>query len=245
MNRQTLALQIVGIGFVFLLLAGCGGPAAASAAILPADTPTVAAPVATATAVPPTATPTLPPPTATPRPTATPKPAATPEPTEKPKGALRPKPAAPPQRDATLYLCSDEDFNVELVRDCAQNGITQLYFYPGESSNSSSIEYVLPGDIAGAEYRFHLYLASKKQTTFKVTIAVRHAGQETTLASTTFTARSTYYTEFTKTVQGIDPATVRGDVLIFRITAVSGAQGGIAFTNDSVDTSYIRIPPVS
>lgn len=138
-----------------------------------------------------------------------------------------------------LDLCTDDRGSV-LTVNCNRIGATQYYFYP--PYNSHQFKYTLTGDIQGTTYSFNLWLASLGATTFEVSIILQQDGNETTLASTSFTATSSTYTQFSATVTGIDPATVNNDVLILKVFGVSGADGGLL--NSQSRPSFITVPPV-
>ncbi len=149
-----------------------------------------------------------------------------------------------------LYICSDSlTHEAVLARyECDMLGVYQRNF----SSNlpPADYAYTLDGDVAGTSYSFNLMLASDGQTTFEVAIIVIQGGMETVLAATTFDVTEVEhqdgfirYTEYTKTVTGIDPTTSPGDTLILRISASRG-EGSMSAVNSRGFASYIVIPPL-
>jgi 6-phosphogluconolactonase (cycloisomerase 2 family) len=201
----------------------------------------VATPTATATATAttnpaPTATPTarglyLPlvleqePPTATATPTAT----LPPSPTATPPATATASPTRVPGAALTLYLCYDQQRNPEeflSAQPCPIDNM-QLFVYAGTSLESRSFEYPLTGDIAGTTYTFEVLLASRGTTNFTVSAILRRGGVESTLASTTFTARSTTFQPFVATVAGQDPTAASGDTLIVRVRSTSGSDAAM------------------
>jgi len=122
-------------------------------------------------------------------------------------------------------------------------GITHFMFYP-PSSEPRDFEYTLAGDIHGTSFSFNLWLASRRTTTFDVALVLRQSGNETVLATTSFTATSRTFQQFSKIVTGLDPTTANGDILIFRISGDSGTDGALAFSSSTGDTSFVQIPPI-
>jgi hypothetical protein len=155
----------------------------------------------------------------TPTPTATPTPTITPTP--KPGAATK------------VYLCYDSQRSPKeflSAQPCSLSNV-QLFVYAGTQLEARNFEIPLTGDIAGASYSFEVLLASRGTTNFAVSAILRHGGVDTTLASTTFTARATTFEPFTATVTGVDPAAANGDVLIVRIRSVSGSDAAILITS--------------
>jgi hypothetical protein len=218
-------------------LIGCGGnaptavseaPAATSAPEQAAATPTPVPP--TSTPEPPTATPTPEPPTATPTPeppTATP----TPEP---------PTPTPTPFPEITVYLCNTGDMSILTTEECKETGGFVYHSIGPAILEPLTFEYTLDGDIKGSSFSYNLALASFGSTTFDAEILLRQNGNETVLASTSFTASSDNFEQFSETVTGVDPDTVKGDILLLRISFTGGDKGAIQAGN----TTYIKIPYV-
>jgi len=140
-----------------------------------------------------------------------------------------------------LYLCEEKypSGNV-LTEECDQSKWTISFFQ--ELNRNLDFSYNLAGDIVGTLYGFNLMLGSYGGTDFDVAIIISHAGdqKETVLTSTSFTATSANFQEFSRTITGIDPMTVKSDRLILRITAKSGSIGAIFIG----DKSYITIPSI-
>jgi len=168
----------------------------------------------------------------TPTPTRTPTRVQTPTPTETrpPDGCL-----------LKLYLTPGDDDDILSTVPMAVGHSSQAFLFSGASPREWST--TLTGDMAGDRYKFSIYLATiEPSTTFEASIIWMHHGQETTLASTTFTATSTTYTRFEQEMQGPDPATSAGDVLLLRIEYGSGARGGVLSGAPPYRDSHILVP---
>lgn len=151
-----------------------------------------------------------------------------------PTPTLTPTPTPKPGAATTLYLCYDTQRSPKeflSAQPCTLSNI-QLFVYAGTEFDTRSFEIPLSGDIAGTSYTFEVLLASRGTTDFLVSAILRRNGVETTLASTTFTARSTTFETFTATVQGADPITGNGDTLLMRIRSISGSDAAILIANN-------------
>ncbi|MFC1960427.1 hypothetical protein ACFLYO_06925 [Chloroflexota bacterium] len=149
--------------------------------------------------------------------------------------------------DLKLFLCEpaneDSEMVAELFETCDVPYIGQVFFYPNYQT-TRDFPYTLTGDINGTSYSFNVWAASGDTTTLHAEIILQQGGTETVLASTLITSESTQYRVLSETVIGPDPETVAGDVVILRITAVEGVDGGIAYADTQSDTTFIQIPPV-
>jgi len=143
-----------------------------------------------------------------------------------------------PSHEIKLYPCQED----KLVEECEQLGGRKFFLYAPEA-NTQRFEYTLAGDIDGTSYGFNLMLASKGMTTFKAEVLLRQNKKEALLAATSFTVTSASFQQFSNTVAGQDPTTTKEDVLIFRISAVSGADGAFVDANSNGST-FITIPSI-
>jgi hypothetical protein len=121
---------------------------------------------------------------------------------------------------------------------------TAVLLYPGLDRSARDFTYTLTGDLKGAKYGIHLFLATAGTMTVDVQVVLKQAGQETSLASTGLTATGSTYQDYSADVTGSDPTTAQGDILILRISPASGSPGGLVFSNNAAKTSFIQIPAV-
>jgi subtilisin family serine protease len=131
-----------------------------------------------------------------------------------------------------LYLCNPGQY-------LSEDPNTEYYYItPISSGYKSWDDYFLTGDINGTSYSYCLDLASASSTTFKIEIII----DGTTVANDTITVPyDPYYRQFCNELTGLDPTTSDGDEVIFKITKVSGGNGGVLY-GAGID-SHIKIPP--
>jgi len=143
----------------------------------------------------------------------------------------------------TLYLCDNgEAKDLTLECEAESNAYSYANLYPKYPNTQVDFNYVLDGDIQGTSYTFGLWLASGGKTTFDVSIIIQNSSNETVIATTSFTATSNDFSLFTETLEGIDPETAKGDVLVLRIFPASGDPGALVTKSDPEGNSYITIP---
>jgi hypothetical protein len=140
-----------------------------------------------------------------------------------------------------LYLCylNDKSHTKVLSRDVCKWSAQDIIHA------QTDYAYTLPGDIQGQTYKFNIWFESIKTTsTFTLQIVLRKGGSEAVLSSVSIEATKNGYQLFTIKADGIDPTTVNGDVLIFRIIPQAGVDGAILYTSDKTKTSAIVISPI-
>lgn len=145
----------------------------------------------------------------------------------------------------TLYLCGDGEVK-ELTLECEaeENSYTSANLYPKYPNTQVEFVYALEGDIQGTSYTLGLWLASGGTTTFDASLIIRQSGDESVLASTSFTATGNNFTLYTETLEGIDPETSKGDVLVLRVFPASGDPGALIYKSTPEGNSYITIPAI-
>jgi len=149
--------------------------------------------------------------------------------------------ASTTKRETTLYLCHDQSNRRFLSEECELSGGLKFFFYPPEFPRG--FVYILQGDISGTTYRFNLLLSSRGATVFEAAVILEKHGKEEVIASTSFTAKSPSFETFSETIVGLDPTTAKGDTMIFRITAKSGAEAALMDASSS-GSSFVTIPLV-
>jgi hypothetical protein len=140
-----------------------------------------------------------------------------------------------------LYLCylNDKNHTKVLSRDGCKWSAQDIVHA------QTDYAYTLPGDIQGRTYQFNIWFESIKTTsTFTLQIVLRKGGSEAVLSSVSIEATKNGYQLFTIQADGIDPTTVNGDILIFRIIPPAGVDGAVLYTSDKAKTSALVISPI-
>ncbi|MBD3340004.1 MAG: T9SS type A sorting domain-containing protein [Candidatus Lokiarchaeota archaeon] len=111
-------------------------------------------------------------------------------------------------------------------------------------SNGAAITlpYKLTDEISGNTYGFHLLMASLSSTIFKFEIILERNSNQYTLADTTSEIRGTTFKRINIKIKGLDLNTAKGDIIILKITRVSGVEGGILCNGLNNADSYIEVP---
>ncbi|MCA9734742.1 VCBS repeat-containing protein [candidate division KSB1 bacterium] len=110
------------------------------------------------------------------------------------------------------------------------------------NGGSLTFPFILNGDISGTDYVFRIYIASLSTTQFRFEIIVDQQGSLTTLANTIVTAIGTTFMQTDVSLTGPDPTTIGGNLILCKITRVSGAEGGILFNGGTGANSFVEIP---
>lgn len=163
-----------------------------------------------------------------------------------------------PRVETTYYLRIDPVYEEQVLKktpgpfDPEFEGYITTYIYPPsypDKKRSESWQTVLEEDISGTVYGYSIDIRSNSDTRIKLEWILNRGEDEIILATEYINNPATDFFNVTLVsgkVKGIDPVSGEGDILLFKITHVSGATPVEIYFESAptgiIGCSYITIP---
>ncbi len=148
-----------------------------------------------------------------------------------------------------LYISSLENANLlvedyEVKVESGEQSYRENFIYPF-NGDVRVYKYPLTGDIDGDEYEFNIFAACQNKSVIEVGLVLQSKTEKIQLANAKLEIIDSKYKYYTSSIKGIDPASVKGDTLLFTIQCKGTMTAYITDTSDKDETSFIEIPVVN